>query len=162
MWSVKENITKTLCFNLTEEEKWCLSSILFMQWDIPWLFSLLQESTHYAIQVTSGRFPHRKLYLALVIEIKHNMYLSKFPLNCLKSIFWFLLLILSEHFWALGVNYGTIFQYGRRQSINTNVGAMAWFRGYFRSMNGRDRKWEIVRGMWLVTPALQRQHGTLE
>lgn len=32
----------------------------------------------------------------------------------------------------------------------------------FQSMNGGDRKWEIGRGMWLVSLALQRQHGTLE
>lgn len=137
-----------------------------MQWHMPCLFletiTLLKETTHYAMQVFSGRFYHRKLSLALVVEIKHNMYLSKFHSNHLNSIFWFLLLILSEHFWALGVKYGTIFQYGRRQSVNTNVGAMEWFRGYFQSMNGGDRKWEIVRGMWLVSLALQRQHGTLE
>ena len=99
-----------------------------MQRYIHWLFlktiAPLQETTHHAIQVFSGRFQHRKLSLVHVVEMKHNMYLSKFPSNHLNSVFWFFLLILSEHFWALGVKHGSIFQYGRRQSVNTSVGAM--------------------------------------
>lgn len=102
------------------------------------------KTTHYAIQVFSGRFQRRKLSLALVVEIKHNMYLSKFPSNPLNSIFWFLLLILSEHIWALGVKYGTIFQYGRRQSVNTNAGAMEWFQRLFLAYEWR--RWEVRNG----------------
>lgn len=119
--------------------------------------TLIQEITHYAIQVFSGKFQCWKLSLDLVIE--HNTYLSKFPSNPKNSIFIFFSLTLSEHFSALAVKSGTIFQYGRRQSVNTNVAAMEWFRGYFQSMNGGDRKWELVRGMWLVLLALQRKHG---
>lgn len=92
--------------------------------------------------------------------------LSEFSPNLRNGTFWFLVLILSEHFWAFGVKHGTIFQHGRRRSVNTNAGAMEWFRGYFQSMNGRDRKWEIVRGMRLVgactSKAIWQHRGNME
>lgn len=93
-------------------------------------------------------------------KIKKNTQHVRVPSDLINSTLWFLLLIASEHVWALGVKHATIFQYGRRQIVNISAGSMEWFRGYFQSMDGSDRKWEVVRGMWLVSLALKWQHGT--